>query len=94
MVNLAFAIAVFALSILDVILTKAGAKAGKVETNPVMAWLQKLTPTGWPYVRSGGALVVAIGLLFIPFPISTIGLAAVAFVYMVVCLNNYDVVYK
>jgi hypothetical protein len=56
-----------------------------------MKWLQRVLPNGWPYVRSGGALIVAIGLYFMPEPIARVGLAFITVSYAFVCLHNYDV---
>lgn len=90
MANIALVIVILALSILDVTLTKAGWKAGAVEKNPVMRWLQFQLPTGWQYIRPGAALVIALTLCLFPFPISTLGLGIIAMIYALVDKSNYD----
>jgi len=87
--SFALAVAIFVLSILDVVTTNRGAKAGLTEENPLMAWVQKTFGPAWQFVRVGLAILVAAALLFLPEPISVLGLFAIAFLYGITVWNNY-----
>lgn len=88
------AVALLILTFLDISTTLAFEKAAKgFEGNPVEAWLQAQFPKGWPYIKAAVTLSLAVlALCLLPAQIATISLFALDTLYLVVVLNNYQIV--
>lgn len=98
-----FLIAILALGFLvlgyfDVNSTKQALKRGTgTEANPVIAWLMKLSPTGWPWIKAGVMLLfvvmVCAGVVLQHLPLRWIVmfLAAADAVYFAVVQMNYSI---
>lgn len=90
----ALAALVVALSTFDALSTRQAMKRGAREANPVMAWVQRLSPKGWPYIRLGfGIAVAAAGIIAGGTGgLILMALASAAWGYAV--WNNYSIAWK
>jgi hypothetical protein len=90
LILIALVVAVTVLAAFDVHSTLRFLKAGRKEGNPIMVWLQRVLPNGWPVVRIGGAAAVALlAAFFTPAPGACLILSILCAIYLFVVLRNY-----
>jgi hypothetical protein len=91
---IALALLLLALAVFDAISTTQAIKRGAHEANIFMAWLMRVLPKGWVYVRIGFALAVIGAAAYSPYPGSIMLLVAACALWAYAVKNNFDIAWN